>query len=204
MSKKFVFEDKCDFIREDSGAALISYVGQVGKEAGDDEGLFIKIQSWDESLKHTDASTLAGKQVRVTVEVLDEVMADRYPNVPAECHSDDHGVEVNFDAGSWLMQASDEEILDLLKIGGGYDYASDVVAEYMANSNDEVATMFSYIEIMNKKPGARETIGFECFVAVDPLMAWVKENKPEIYAKVMKDEDILCALKTGYHPEGEG
>lgn len=193
MSKKFIFEGKCEFKREDSGAALVA---QIDDEKED--GLFVKIQSWDEDCLHTDASALTGKQVRVTVEVLKEADAGvEHPIIPAECHSDDHEVEVEFNAGRWLVEASDEDILDLLKCGCGGDYGSDAVAEHMAEHNEEVAIMYDYIEAHNrgKRARGRDTVGFECHVQVAPLMVWLSENKPEIYAQAMKDEYICGALK---------
>ena len=204
MSKKFVFEGVCEFDKEDSGAALISQFSLDPAGKNEDSGLFVRVQSWDETREHKDASTLAGKRLRVTVEVIEEVKwDDDLPKIPAECHSDDGAVEVNFNAVRWVKQASDDDLLNLLKIGCGGDVYSDFVAEYMADYNDEVGAMFSYLEIINRKPGAREIFGFECHVGVDALMDWLQVNKPDIFTKVMNDEDIMEALKTGYHLKKE-
>jgi ribulose bisphosphate carboxylase small subunit len=65
-ARKWVYEDVVDgFDSEDGGKALIHHVN-----SGDDEenGLFVRLHSWDESRKHEVFSSLVGKKVRVTVE----------------------------------------------------------------------------------------------------------------------------------------
>lgn len=64
---------------EDGGQALIATLGD-----SEDEGLFVKIQSWTNLLDrykyddsalatmHPDFAELAGKRVRVTIEVIDD------------------------------------------------------------------------------------------------------------------------------------
>lgn len=54
--------------REDSGCALIEDVGTDGVE---DNGVFVRIQSWDETKEHKDFNALKGKRVRVTIEVVE-------------------------------------------------------------------------------------------------------------------------------------
>ena len=54
---------------EDGGKALIcTFVDKPDEPAG----LFVRVQSWDESKEHTDFNKLIGRKVRVTVEILDE------------------------------------------------------------------------------------------------------------------------------------
>ena len=99
--------------------------------------------------------------------------------IKAECHSDDRCVEVDFDATPWFDQASDEQILDLIKCEWGYDYPADDIAIFMADKNPEVKSMFDYINIRGKI----ETIGFEC--SVDEAMAtlWLKLHRPGLLLK---------------------
>jgi hypothetical protein len=71
-------------------------------------------------------------------------------NIKAECHSDDRAVEVDFDALVWFQNASDDEISNLIRCGFGGDYPSDEVAIWTAERNEDVATMFKYIEQRGK------------------------------------------------------
>jgi hypothetical protein len=51
---------------EDGGQAIIAEVG------GDkDAGMFVRIQSWDETMRHAEIEPFLGKRVRVTIETLD-------------------------------------------------------------------------------------------------------------------------------------
>ena len=53
---------------QDSGMARIqTFLPEFGE--GD---LFLRLQSWDEGKKHSDWQKLAGKKLRITVEVVDE------------------------------------------------------------------------------------------------------------------------------------
>lgn len=54
---------------EDSGCAQIYNLFDPAD--GEDEGLFVKIQSWSDSGKHPDMDKLKGKRIRVTVEIID-------------------------------------------------------------------------------------------------------------------------------------
>jgi len=93
--------------------------------------------------------------------------------IKAECHSDDHNVEVNFDATTWFKQASDKDILDLDGCGWGGDYPADEVAEFIGNHNKRIAEMFRYLEIVRDQ-------GFECNVDEASARKWLKKNRPVI------------------------
>jgi hypothetical protein len=179
MSTKIVFEGIAEAKHEDSGCALIYEVDSLDKASD----MFVRLQSWDKTGQHLEAMTLKGKKVRVTVEVVEEPKFE----IPAECHSDDRKVEVKFNASLWLEQASDDAILDLMGCGCGGDYPADEVAIWMAGHDENVVKMFSYIEV-------NEPMGFECNVEPRPLLKWIKENKPNLFAKVVEDEDIMCAI----------
>jgi len=53
--------------REDGGMAVIEDVGMDGVE---DNGIFVRVQSWDETKKHKEFNALIGKRVRVTIEII--------------------------------------------------------------------------------------------------------------------------------------
>jgi hypothetical protein len=97
--------------------------------------------------------------------------------INAECHSDDFAVEVKFDAEEWFKTADDDMIKDLASCDWGGDYAADRVAMEMAIVDEEINKMFDYVN-------AREEIGFECHVDENDAMAWLRENKPALYAKI--------------------
>jgi hypothetical protein len=73
MSNKiisFIENEPLSFKTEDSGAAMIADTNGVNYD-NEDSGLFVRIQSWDESLKHPLTKSLEGKKVKITIEVLD-------------------------------------------------------------------------------------------------------------------------------------
>lgn len=55
---------------EDSGASKIAFITDV--EGHPDDGLHVRIHSWDETLRHPLMTELTGKKVRVTIETVDE------------------------------------------------------------------------------------------------------------------------------------
>lgn len=57
-----------DLSVEDSGCALIESIGQ---DSDDDTGMFVRVQSWDETKEHKDFNAFKGKRVRVTIEVVE-------------------------------------------------------------------------------------------------------------------------------------
>lgn len=57
---------------EDYNQAMICEDIIIDTEHSNDEnGMFIRIQSWDLSKKHIDLNNLLNKRVRITIEVLD-------------------------------------------------------------------------------------------------------------------------------------
>lgn len=73
MSSKMTFETpNLNFDQDDNGAALFGYVPPVGEPEDKMDGLFLRVHSWDETRKHLESKELAGKRVRITVEVIEE------------------------------------------------------------------------------------------------------------------------------------
>lgn len=63
---KLILEDTITVeSREDGGAALIARFDDK------DTGMFVRVQSWDETGEHAEFKKFEGKRVRVTVEVID-------------------------------------------------------------------------------------------------------------------------------------
>lgn len=102
--------------------------------------------------------------------------------IPAECHSDDGHVEVDFDAEPYFRQADDLEIVQLALCGWGGDYPADWVADHFRDDNPEVKRMFEYIEIHGEQ-------GFECHVEEAGAVAWIKANRPDLIPFTDSDYD---------------
>lgn len=62
---KIILESKIEATSEDDGMALIADVASV-------DGFFVRLQSWDDAREHAAMNSLLGRQVRVTVETVDE------------------------------------------------------------------------------------------------------------------------------------
>jgi hypothetical protein len=106
--------------------------------------------------------------------------------ISAECHSDDHRAEVDFDATRWFVQASDKEILALAACGWGRDEAADEVAQYMQSHDEEVRCMFAYLEGANRVRGIYEDmIGFEVSVVEDDALKYCRAFRYPLFVKLM-------------------
>jgi hypothetical protein len=93
--------------------------------------------------------------------------------IPAECHSDNHIIEIDFDALKWFEQASDKDILDLAKCEWGGDYPADAVAQHFERNLTK--ELFVYLEKY-----APDDCGFECHVNEACAIGWIKSNRPEL------------------------
>lgn len=102
------------------------------------------------------------------------------PTIPAECYSDDHHVEVEFDAEPYFRGADDLSIVQLALCGWNGDYPADWVAQHFEESNSQVKRMFDYIE-------AHGGQGFECHVEEAGAVVWLRTNKPHLIPFVDPD-----------------
>jgi len=101
--------------------------------------------------------------------------------VPAEAHSDDRKIEIDFDAEPWFAQASDGEIEALAKIGWGGDYEADRVADHFEGG--ATSRLFSCLALEPTMPDG-DTVGYECHVESDAAAAWIRANRPALAAKL--------------------
>jgi hypothetical protein len=88
----------------------------------------------------------------------------------ARIRSDDNRMKATFDVTTWLDQASDDDLSQLVEIGFGGDYVSDAAGEFMGARDSDVAAVFKYIERAQEFLGPRDSLGFE--VDVDPEGVW--------------------------------
>ena len=61
-----VAEHEVPVERDDGGQALIAEFSSTNET-----GLFVRLQSWDETKRHEEMAQLMGHRVRVTVEIID-------------------------------------------------------------------------------------------------------------------------------------
>lgn len=95
--------------------------------------------------------------------------------IRAKTYSDDHAVEVNFDATPWFDQALPQDILDLADCGWGGDYPADHVAEYFEADISAIEKMFDYVRATQSTRNAQ---GFECYIDEDDAKAWLDLYRP--------------------------
>ena len=123
------------------------------------------------------------KRVEVLVDgthraaALEELLAPKL-SVQATLDSDDATYTVKFDAAKWFEQASDEEILDLYKIGWSGDYEADEVAHFVEDEDKEVKEFFSYCD--------RKDTGFEVSVNEYEALRWLHANRPKVEKEILK------------------
>lgn len=94
--------------------------------------------------------------------------------IPAEAHTDDHIVKVEFDAAPWFAQASEEAILALSDCDWGGDEAADSVAEWSVRTTPELQRVFDHYN------PDEDVSGFECHVDEEAAMAWLRANRPDV------------------------
>jgi hypothetical protein len=104
--------------------------------------------------------------------------------IKAECHSDDRKIEVTFDAEPYLIQATTEQLKELIGCGLGGDYPADRIAEYMMDLDINVKKMFDYMELVDE--------GFECHITdKNAFWDWVYKNKPALRDGVSSLKSIM-------------
>jgi hypothetical protein len=113
--------------------------------------------------------------------------------IKAQAWSDDHNVEVEFDAAPWFAQAADLDILKLAYCDWRGDYPADIVAEFMADDVADLAFLFRYLQTIAGDPLKKDQGGFECAVQAGPAMAWLKRDRPALAAAIdkMRQQDLM-------------
>ena len=93
--------------------------------------------------------------------------------IKTEIHSDDYVFSYTFSSELWFKQASDKEILDLMKCGFGGDLPADRIADFFEPINRKIETVLDYAR-------EKQEMGFE--VEVDPISAtnWIKKHRPHL------------------------
>lgn len=97
--------------------------------------------------------------------------------IPAEVHTDDNAIIVEFDAVQYFEQANDCEIVELMLCEFSSDYAADNVAIVSESWYADIGKVLSHTSPF------KDMSGFECYVDEDKALAWLKANRPALYAK---------------------
>jgi len=108
--------------------------------------------------------------------------------IRARAWSDDHNVDVAFDATPYFQQASILDILHLASCGWSRDYPADAVAMYMADQpasdgqegHPGLHGLFQYLEIIAKDPMKKDCRGFECEIDRQDVLDWVGIHRPQL------------------------
>lgn len=118
--------------------------------------------------------------------LVDPIMGDP-PEVivPADVNTDDHQHREAFDAVCWFQYASDDAIVALAKCGWGGDYPADDVARYIAEK--DVMGMDCPVGHLLRIAERTEAglLGFECHVNKERALAWLKENRTNLFADLV-------------------
>jgi len=113
-------------------------------------------------------------------------MSDTPCTIQAECHDDHYVLEIHFDAVSWFEQASDREILSLQSEDWAFGDASDAIALWMEDRDQQIKGMFAFIELYNSSK-SRETIGFGCAVDEQGAMRWLAVHRPDLHQQILEN-----------------
>lgn len=153
------------------------FAWQVGYES--DKGWFLTHRGVTDALSHLE-NLLPLESMRKLGLYREYVKLPGSP-VPAKFHTDDHVVEVTFDARPYLVQASYSEILAIIETEFGGDYATDTVAEWEggAGGNQEVAYGFEHLGQQSR------VLGFECYLNGVATLQWLAKFRPQDLANAL-------------------
>jgi len=100
--------------------------------------------------------------------------------IKAEVHSDDHNIEVEFDATPWFDYASEKQIIELARCDWGGDYPADAVAQFCSNHDPRIQKLFDYLDINQDDSSKKDCGGFECHVDKVSARVWIRANYPKL------------------------
>lgn len=116
--------------------------------------------------------------------------------INADTHTDDWAIEVKFDATPYFEQAPEEDLANLIECGFEDDEPADQVAIHLADTNDQIAAMFTYLEARNR--ASRKSIGFEVNVDPEQALDWIKQNRPSVFNHIdLAEHDLAKCDKCG-------
>lgn len=143
-------------------------------------------------LQRVDPVALSGEETRSRLAPTGDLSWPNFPArpVPAEAHSDDWAVKVSFDAGAWLVQASDEELVALAREEWCNSYEADAVADFYRER--ETKALFDYLDSQRGEPSAP---GFECSLDRQEVEQWLQAERPHLVAWIEES----CSFATPHY-----
>lgn len=104
--------------------------------------------------------------------------------VKAQFCTDDNSYEVDFDAQEYLAQASDRQLVSILKDNFSSSDALDDVALYMRDKKEhpELVEAFEYLENVYRSR-MKNPPGFEVSLSPKQTLEWLRCNRPAVLAK---------------------
>lgn len=105
--------------------------------------------------------------------------------IPAEIHSDDHRVQVEFDALPWFETATENQVLSLRKGDWCCSIHADRVATEHPDPTKQIARVLDYCETITQ---TGDPMGFEVWVLHRAAITWLKANRSD-WAWVVELED---------------
>jgi hypothetical protein len=103
-------------------------------------------------------------------------------SIPAEAHSDDHVIEIEFDAVDYIKNADVETLQALIYCGWGGDYPGDYVAKYYEEG--VLKPLFNYLDSIKDIHSKKDQRGFECYVDGYQAQKWLAANRLEVFNKL--------------------
>lgn len=110
-----------------------------------------------------------------------DALCAKYGLIRAEAHSDDRVIEATFEAHAWFIGASVEDILALAAEEWGTCEVADGVALHH-ETGPRLTLLFDYI---HSKNAIQRDVGFECNVNSDDAMAWLRHQRPGVWAQIL-------------------
>jgi len=105
------------------------------------------------------------------------------PTVSAEMYLSGFQARASFNANRALAAADDDQLIEL----GLWDFsgceASDRIAEAEAQWNHEIQRLFDLLWLLGDV--GVETFGFECKLHEGETMAWIKQHRPAVWARIV-------------------
>ena len=96
--------------------------------------------------------------------------------IPAEIHSDDHRVRIDFDALPWFENATERQVLKLQDKDWCCSEPADRVAIEHPDPSKQIARVLDYCETISQTGDA---MGFEVWVDPEAAARWLKANRQE-------------------------
>lgn len=126
-----------------------------------------------------------------------ELPGDR---VSAKMLTDDGVFSVEFDARSFLSEASEDVICLMVEAGFENDQVMDEVADWEMNSgNLEIRQAFHYLNALQQKNNY--DIGFNCSINAVEMMNWLNKNRKQTLANALCK--FFCVKLIEHKADGE-